>query len=89
MAGRDEILMNAVLIRSNKISTQQQNQHARKKPMSEEQEILWTLAEENILALVREMEWAEAYAEDHPGCSMGALYLNFLRWELVTAQADL
>ena len=50
---------------------------------------VWTLAEENVLALAREMEWAEAYAEDHPGCSMGAVYLSFLRWELVTAQAEL
>ena len=52
-------------------------------------EIAWTLAEENVLALAREMEWAEAYAEDHPECGMGTLYLNFLRWELVMAQAEL
>ena len=52
-------------------------------------ELLWTIAEENVLALAREREWAEAYAEDHPACSMGALYLNFLCWELVMAQAEL
>ncbi len=52
-------------------------------------EIDWTTAEENVLALAREMEWAEAYAEDHPECSMGTLYLNFLRWELVMTQAEL
>lgn len=49
-------------------------------------EIAWTIAEESVLALARETEWAEAYAEDHPECGMGTLYLNFLRWELVTAQ---
>ena len=52
-------------------------------------EIEWTMAEENTLVLAREIEWAEAYTEDHPECSMGALYLNFLRWELVMAQAEL
>ncbi len=52
-------------------------------------EIAWTTAEENTLALAREIEWAEAYAEDHPGCGMGTLYLNFLRWEMVMAQAEL
>ena len=52
-------------------------------------EIDWTIAEENVLSLAREMEWAEAYAEDHLGCSMGTLYLNFLRWELVLTQAEM
>ncbi len=52
-------------------------------------EIQWTIAEENMLALMREIEWAEAYAEDCPECSLGSLYLNFLRWELVAAQAGL
>ncbi len=55
----------------------------------EEAPVLWTIAEENVLALARELEWAEAYAEDHPGCSMGTVYLNFLRWEMVMAQAEL
>ena len=49
----------------------------------------WTMAGENTLVLAREVEWAEAYAEDHPECSMGTLYLDFLRWELVMAQAEL
>ena len=48
---------------------------------------LWTKAEENVLMLVRELEWAEAYAEDHPACSIGKLYLDFLRWEMAAAQA--
>ena len=55
----------------------------------EEPPEIWTIAEENVLALAREMEWAEAYAEDHPGCGMGTVYLNFLRWELVMAQAEM
>ncbi len=49
----------------------------------------WSTAEENMLTLARELEWAEAYAEDNPGCGMGALYLDFLRWELVMAQAEI
>ena len=52
-------------------------------------ELLWTMAEENILILARELEWAEAYVADHPKCGMGRLYLDFLHWELVTAQAGL
>lgn len=52
-------------------------------------EIEWTSAEENVLALARELEWAEAYAADHPKCSMGALYLNFLHWEIVAAQSQI
>ena len=52
-------------------------------------EILWTAAEESLLTLARELEWAEAYAADHPTCSMGQIYLDFLRWELVMAQAEL
>ena len=51
-------------------------------------EILWTAAEENTLVLARELEWAEAYADHHPTCSMGRLYLDFLHWEMVTAQAE-
>ncbi len=49
----------------------------------------WTAAEENVLVLARELEWAEAYAADHPECSMGRLYLEFLHWEMVAAQAGL
>ena len=52
-------------------------------------EIEWTAAEENVLSLAREMEWAEAYAADHPKCSMGELYLDFLHWEMITAHAQL
>ena len=51
-------------------------------------ELHWSIAEENILTLARELEWAEAYAADYPECGMGELYLDFLRWELVAAQAE-
>lgn len=47
----------------------------------------WTMAEENLLLVARELEWAEAYAADSPQCRMGRLYLDFLRWELVAVQA--
>ena len=50
---------------------------------------MWTSAEENTLMLARELEWAEAYAEHHPACSMGQIYLDFLHWEMVMAQAEL
>ena len=56
---------------------------------TEEPETFWTLAEENVLILEREREWAEAYAAGHPHCGMGRLYLDFLCWELVAAQAEL
>ena len=49
---------------------------------------LWTAAEENFLMLARELEWAEAYTADHPACSMGRVYLQFLQWEMITAQAE-
>ncbi len=52
-------------------------------------ETLWTIGEENLLILAREMEWAEAYAQDHPDCRMGLIYLDFLRWEIISCQADL
>ena len=51
-------------------------------------EIFWTVTEETILTLAREMEWAEAYAVDHPDCPMGSIYLEFLHRELVTAQGE-
>ena len=47
----------------------------------------WSPEEETLLVLAREMEWAEAYAADHPACAMGRVYLDFLQWEMVTAQA--
>ena len=50
---------------------------------------LWTLAEENLLMLARELEWAEAYARDHPDCPMGGIYLDFLRGEMTAAQEGL
>ncbi len=50
-------------------------------------ELEWTIAEENLLLVARELEWAEAYAADCPQCRMGELYLNFLRWEMVAVQA--
>ena len=56
---------------------------------TEETPLPWSAAEENIFTLAREVEWAEAYAEDCPGCSMGKLYLDFLSWELITAQAEI
>lgn len=49
---------------------------------------LWTAAEENFLMLARELEWAEAYAADHPACAMGRVYLHFLQWEMITAQGQ-
>ena len=52
-------------------------------------DLLWTLAEENVLVLARELEWAEAYTADYPKCSMGQLYLDFLHWELVASQAGI
>ena len=52
-------------------------------------EIAWSAAEENVLTLARELEWAEAYAADNPGCAMGRLYQDFLRWEMIAAQAGL
>ncbi len=51
-------------------------------------ETLWTAAEENFLMLARELEWAEAYIADHPACPMGRVYLDFLLWEMITAQAE-
>jgi len=47
----------------------------------------WSTAEETVLMLARESEWAEAYAAEHPKCEMGCVYLAFLRWELVLAQS--
>lgn len=47
---------------------------------------LWTAAEESFLMLARELEWAEAYSADHPTCPMGRVYLDFLQWEMITAQ---
>ena len=38
--------------------------------------------------LARELEWAEAYVADHPTCPMGRVYLEFLQWEMITAQAE-
>lgn len=55
---------------------------------NEASETLWTAAEENFLMLARELEWAEAYAADHADCSMGRVYLDFLRWEMISAQAQ-
>ena len=55
----------------------------------EEPELDWTTAEENLLLVARELEWAEAYAADYPECGMGELYLDFLRWELITTQAEI
>ena len=49
---------------------------------------LWTAAEENFLMLARELEWAEAYTADHADCPMGRVYLQFLQWEMITAQTD-
>ncbi len=49
----------------------------------------WSPSEETILLLARELEWAEAYAADHPRCRMGRLYLEFVRRELVAAQSEL
>ncbi len=51
-------------------------------------ETLWTAAEESFLMLARELEWAEAYALDHPACPMGRVYLHFLQWEMITAHGE-
>lgn len=55
----------------------------------ETQEETWSPAELTLLTLARELEWAEAYAESHPDCRMGHVYLGFLRREMVRAQGDL
>ena len=55
----------------------------------EEPNIGWAAAEENLLVLARELEWAEAYAEDNPLCPMGRLYLDFLGCEMILAQEAL
>jgi len=52
-------------------------------------ETIWEPAEESLLIIARELEWAEAYSADFPDCQMGCIYLDFLRWEMVTAQAEL
>ena len=83
MAEQDEILMKALV--KNAIPKESKSEHMN----TEEPETAWTLAEENVLILEREREWAEAYAADRPQCRMGRLYLDFLRWELVTTQAEL
>jgi hypothetical protein len=51
--------------------------------------ILWESTEQMLLLLSREQEWAEAYALDHPRCSLGQMYLNFLRSEIVTVMGEL
>ncbi len=42
-----------------------------------------SLPPDSLLLLAREQEWAEAYADDHPGCELGQVYLRFLRAEIV------
>lgn len=56
--------------------------------MDAEEAPLWSAAEESLLVLARELEWAEAYAEDHPACRMGQVYLDFLHWEMVNTQIE-
>ena len=51
-------------------------------------EDLWSEREDAILALAREMEWAEAYAVNHLDCPMGGSYLEFLRREMIVAQGE-
>ena len=52
-------------------------------------EEVWSEQEYVMLGLAREAEWAEAYAEYHPECPMGEIYLEFLRREMITAQGKL
>ncbi|MDQ2800362.1 MAG: hypothetical protein M3Y13_12065 [Armatimonadota bacterium] len=49
----------------------------------------WEGTQETLLLLAREQEWAEAYTEDHPDCTMGRVYLDFLRRELVSTMTCL
>jgi hypothetical protein len=49
----------------------------------------WQPMEETVLMLSREQEWAEAYADEHPDCPLGRIYLDYLRRELVQALAEL
>lgn len=49
----------------------------------------WTPMEQTLLMLSREREWAEAYADEHPGCLLGRLYLEFLQKEMVRVMAEL
>ena len=50
---------------------------------------LWSEKEDAVLALAREVEWAEAYAVNQPWCPMGGIYLEFLRREMITAQGEI
>ena len=43
--------------------------------------------DQDILLWAREVEWAEAYAADHPTCETGAMYLEIARRELTQALA--
>jgi len=52
-------------------------------------EEVWSEQEYVRLKLARETEWAEAYADYHPECPMGGIYLEFLRREMITAQGKL
>ena len=54
----------------------------------ETREEVWSPAELTLLTLARELEWAEAYAEDHAACRMGRVYLDLLRREMVMAQGE-
>jgi len=54
----------------------------------ETQDETWTQPELTLLVLAREMEWAEAYAQDHADCRMGRVYLDFLRRETIRAQGE-
>lgn len=38
--------------------------------------------EDIVLLLARELEWAEAFLEDHPECEMGWLYYTLIQREL-------
>lgn len=72
------------------ILSSENDEEQRQKPVNKDEamETLWTAAEENFLMLARELEWAEAYAADHADCPMGRIYLDFLRWEMISAQAE-
>ncbi len=67
----------------------QRKQGCRSMNSENREQTRWSASEETILLLAREMEWAEAYLQDYPECRMGQIYFDFLRWEMITTQADL
>jgi hypothetical protein len=42
--------------------------------------------EETVFLMARELEWAEAFVEDHPSCELGMIYFKLLERELAAAE---